>query len=78
MPNELPTPQCVQMKQRIQAELEHRYRGLTPEQRRDQRRKDIEADPILGPLYRRLAERQHFANHAAEEPGQYNATERPS
>jgi len=63
MPNELPLPECVQMKHRIQAELEQRYAGLTPEQRRLQRSKDIEANPILGPLYKRLQKRQHNATH---------------
>lgn len=58
MPNDLPMPECVQMKQRIQNELEERYRGMNDAERRAQRVKDIQANPVLGPLYARLVARQ--------------------
>lgn len=56
MPNkqhQLPElPECVQMKHRIQQELDERYRGLSQEERRIQMEQDILANPILGPLVR--------------------------
>ena len=60
MPNDLPLPECVQMKQRIQAELEDRYRGMDDMQRRTQRMKDIKANPVLGPLYERLSRKKNL------------------
>jgi len=45
---------CVEMKNRIQAELLERYKGMTPEAIREDQDRRIHADPILGPFYRRL------------------------
>lgn len=58
MPTEPKTPNCVEMKQRIQADLELHYAGMNSEERRRQRLKDITSNPVLGPLYTRLAARQ--------------------
>jgi hypothetical protein len=45
---------CVERKNRIQAELPERYQGMTEEEIRADQDRRIEADPILGPLHRRL------------------------
>ena len=45
---------CVEMKNRIQAELLREYEGLTDEQIQERRRQRIESDPILGPFMRRV------------------------
>ncbi len=61
-------PECVQMKHRIQQELDERYQGLSQEERRIQMERDILANPILGPLYERLkakAQRKRSPGEAA-------------
>lgn len=45
---------CVEMKNRIQAELLEHYRGMTQEEIEEDQRRRIEADPISGPFYRRM------------------------
>ena len=45
---------CVEMKNRIQAELLERYKGMSDEEIREDRDRRIQANPILGPFYRRL------------------------
>jgi hypothetical protein len=49
---------CVEMKNEIQAKLLERYRGMTDEEIRADQDRRIEADPILGPLFRRLTGRK--------------------
>jgi hypothetical protein len=41
---------CVEMKNRIQAQLLDAFKGLTPEEERELRRKMIAEDPILSHL----------------------------
>lgn len=48
---------CVEMKNRIQAKLLKRYEGMTEEEIQEDQRRRIEANPILGPLYRQLREK---------------------
>lgn len=45
---------CVEMKDEIQARLLERYKGMTEEEIEADQRRRILANPILGPLYRRL------------------------
>ncbi len=45
---------CVEMKNQIQREMLEKYEGLTPEEIREEQRREIENDPILGPLYREM------------------------
>jgi hypothetical protein len=45
---------CLEMKNRIQAELLEHYRGMTDEEIREDQLRRIEANPILGPFYRRI------------------------
>lgn len=47
---------CVEMKNRIQAELLERYEGKTREEIRADQDARLFDDPVLGPLYRRLTE----------------------
>jgi len=47
---------CVEMKNRIQAELIERHKGMNEEEIEADQRKRIEANPILGPLYKALTE----------------------
>jgi hypothetical protein len=42
------------MKNQIQREMLEKYEGLTPEEIREEQRREIENDPILGPLYREM------------------------
>ena len=50
---------CVRMKDEIQAKLLKEYDGLSDDEIHELRRKKIEADPVLGPIYkqRRTASR---------------------
>lgn len=54
LPKPLPVSECVKMKDRLQQQLEKRYKGLSDVERRAQRIKDIQAHPVLGPLYEEL------------------------
>lgn len=45
---------CVRMKDEIQAKLLKEYEGLSADQIHEMRRKRIEADPILGPIYKKM------------------------
>jgi hypothetical protein len=45
---------CVRMKDEIQAKLLKEYEGLSDEQIAERRRKKIEADPVLGPIYKQM------------------------
>ena len=44
---------CVEMKNRIQRELMAKYEGLSDGEIREEHKKSIESDPILGPIYKR-------------------------
>jgi len=41
---------CVEMKNRIQADLRERFKGMTEEEIDGEQRRRLEANPILGPL----------------------------
>ena len=45
---------CVKMKHDIQAKLMREDEGLSDEEIEEKRRKKIESDPILVPLYRKM------------------------
>lgn len=68
-------PQCLVMKYRIQEELLDRYAGLSNEERQKRELEDINADPILGPMFRRLQDKGNVispTHHlAAEERANY-------
>jgi hypothetical protein len=53
---------CVEMKNRIQAELLERYKGMTRHQIREDQERRIQANPILGPFYRRLTGKREVPN----------------
>ena len=53
---------CVEMKNRIQAELLERYKGMTPEEIREDQERRIQANPILGPFYRRITGKEKPAD----------------
>lgn len=44
---------CVEMKHQIQEKLLAERRGMTPEQEREHQVKEILANPILGPIWKR-------------------------
>jgi hypothetical protein len=48
---------CVRMKDEIQAKLLKEYEGLSDDEIAEIRRRKIEADPILGPLYKAKSEK---------------------
>ena len=43
-------PECVKMKREIQARIAEEFKGMSDEEVRREQRRQIEADPILGPL----------------------------
>jgi hypothetical protein len=45
---------CVRMKREIQAQLAREYAGIPEDVAREQELRAAEADPILGPLLRRI------------------------
>jgi len=51
--NEKKAFDCVEMKREIQGKILQEFAGLTPEEQQELTRKRIEADPVLGPLWRR-------------------------
>jgi hypothetical protein len=57
---------CVEMKNRIQAELLERYKDMTPEEIREDQERRIHANPILGPFYRRLTGKKPPTDQQAE------------
>ena len=57
---------CVEMKNRIQAELLERYRGMTEEEIRADQDRRIQADPIIGPIYRRLTAKEETKGDTSE------------
>ena len=48
---------CVKMKNDIQKKIINEMKGLTPEQQRKKVQKDIESDPILGPLVKKVTKK---------------------
>lgn len=46
----LKEPDCVEMKWKIQLELEKEFRGMTPEEIRNEQMKRIESNPVFGSL----------------------------
>lgn len=50
---------CVRMKDEIQAKLLREYEGLSDDEIHELRRKKIEADPILGPIYKKMRTASH-------------------
>jgi hypothetical protein len=48
---------CVKMKHDIQKKIINEMRGLTPEQQHKKVQKDIESDPVIGPLVRKAAKK---------------------
>lgn len=44
---------CVRMKDEIQAKHLKEYEGLSDAEIHELRRKKIEADPVLGPIYKK-------------------------
>ena len=46
---------CVQMKWEIQQEIRKKFAGIPEDQAREIQIRQVAEDPILGPLYRRLA-----------------------
>jgi hypothetical protein len=57
---------CVEMKNRIQAELLERYKGMTQEEIHEDQIRRIEADPILGPFYRRITGKEAASDEPAK------------
>ncbi len=45
---------CVRMKHEIQAQLDREFEGMSDEEIRQEQRRLIEEDPILGPIYRNV------------------------
>jgi hypothetical protein len=45
---------CVRMKHEIQAQLDRQFEGMSDEEIRQEQRRLIEEDPILGPVYRNV------------------------
>lgn len=68
-PQQHPEPECVQIKNQIQAELTARYEGLSESARQKLREEMLVAHPTLGPFYLRLKEqaeaRRRNSGHAA-------------
>ena len=57
---------CVEMKNEIQARLLERYKGMTEEEIEADQRRRILANPILGPLYRRLTGQESTPGDSSE------------
>jgi hypothetical protein len=48
---------CIKMKHDIQKKIIKEMKGLTPEQQRRKVQKDIESDPVFGPLVKKLTKK---------------------
>ena len=67
---------CVEMKSRIQRELQAEYEGLSLEDRNALMEKRILKNPVLAPLYLRSKERERKKKMmVAEEPPSYGSSE---
>ncbi len=60
---------CVEMKNRIQRKRQTEYEGLLLDERKALMDKRINSDPILGPAYRELLERNESRHLMVAEDG---------
>ena len=67
---------CVEMKWKIQRKLMQEHEGMTLSQRQAEMERTILADPVLGPWFRQLKNRQAQPMMAAESPAIYRTTRR--
>jgi len=58
---------CVRMKHEIQQRILQEMRGLSPEERRQKMEEDIQADPVIGPIWRG-ARRSQGGSRRPQEP----------
>lgn len=63
---------CVQMKHELQARILREFKGLSPEEQRRRTLERINADPLLGPFWRKAKENQSSRKAAPHKSGKDN------
>jgi hypothetical protein len=58
---------CIEMKQRVQEEIRHKYAGVPEKEALRMQREAALADPILGPFLRKVGSRQRGLHRVGPE-----------